>query len=273
MMEYQYMDKSYRNLALKNWKPFSTAPYRNFKRGNGSPWNDISLIYPVYVNRQEGYEKVLENIKYYTAFSKDILKRLHLIIVDDCSPYEVTLGDDLNLNYILLRIDEDIRWNSGGAKNLAVGCAETSYIILADIDLIFPETTIQACMSAKNISDGTVYVFDMGVLSENGKWEEAEVHPNCFFMTKQSYIALHGYNEDYCGYYGDDLYINQLLHMNREIYNCGERILCTDASGKANSLERRVDPEVYRMLVEKGITPSYQSLRFPWHFVKAGKYC
>ena len=50
--------------------------------------------------------------------SDAVKRKLNLVVVDDCSPVPVSMPDGLNVNHRLVRIDRDIKWNSGGAKTL-----------------------------------------------------------------------------------------------------------------------------------------------------------
>lgn len=151
---------------------------------------------------------------------------------------------------------------------MGVFCCESSRIIIADIDMLFPEETLVSCMSSYDISDRAVYVFDE-YLEENGCWNKYGVHPNTFFMTKSAYLYLGGYDEDFCGYYGDDLYMNQWINKNMEVYNCGEKMLLTEGVNEvANKLERRVGISVYLLLAKKKYRQhSKEMLKFPWHLV------
>ncbi len=63
------------------------------------------------------------------------------------------------------------------------------------------------------------------IMAPGGKYG---VHPNCFFMTKAAYLYLNGYDEDFCGHYGDDLYMNQWINKNMDVYNCGEKMFLTE---------------------------------------------
>ena len=260
-----------KGILFSDFKSFKDSPYKELVIGNHL--HQLSIIYPVYVNNTEGIKEIIDNIKYYCSMSDEVKRYLTLIVVDDCSPVSLHIFKNINLNLKHIRIDKDIRWNSGGAKNLGVCYCESSRIITADIDMVFPEETLRACMSAENIHDGTVYVFDE-YLYENGKWGKYGVHPNTFFMTKATYLSLNGYDEDFCGYYGDDLYVNQSINLNCEVYNSGEKMLLTEGvSEKVNLLKRKVSWQIYLLLAKKKkLSHSRDMLRFPWHQVYCKNY-
>ena len=251
---------------LSDFRSFKEAPYKRLHAG--SDLEKLSIIYPVYVNDQEGMNGIARNLLYYNSLSDAVKRKLNLVVVDDCSPVPVSMPDGLNVNHRLVRIDRDIKWNSGRGKNLGVFCCETSRMITADIDMLFPEETLISCMSGQGISDRAVYVFDE-YLEDNGSWSKYGVHPNCFFMTKAAYLYLNGYDEDFCGHYGDDLYMNQWINKNMDVYNCGEKMFLTEGVNEvANKLGRKVGIAVYLLLVKKKFLPhSKEMLRFPWHLV------
>ena len=169
----------------------------------------LSLIYPIYVENQNGLEKIINNIRYYEKLPDFILKNLNIIIVNDGSPLKIE-WPEFNLNLSILNIKENIKWNSGGAKNLGVCFCQTERILISDIDHFFPEETIEFCM--KTIDTENIYCFNQIEILEDGKEDHLNSpHPNIFFMTKKTYFILHGYDEDFSGYYGDDIFFRKIL--------------------------------------------------------------
>lgn len=51
----------------------------------------------------------------------------------------------------------------GGGKNLGVFCCETSRMITADIDMLFPEETLISCMSGQGYQIGQ-FMYLMSIL-------------------------------------------------------------------------------------------------------------
>src|SRR5690554_4714940 len=65
-------------------------------------------------------------------------KNYKIIIVDDCSPEPAKDVINNSDNVDLYRIETDIPWNRGGARNLGAMLAETEWIIQIDTDHILP---------------------------------------------------------------------------------------------------------------------------------------
>lgn len=59
---------------------------------------------------------IARNLLYYNSLSDTVKRKLSLVVVDDCSPVSVSMPDGLNVDHRLVRIERDIKWNSGGGK-------------------------------------------------------------------------------------------------------------------------------------------------------------
>ena len=172
----------------------------------------LSLIYPVYVENKESLSKIFNNIKLYESYSPEILSNLNIIIVNDGSPLTID-WPQFNLNFSVLNIRENIKWNSGGAKNLGVCFAASERLLISDIDHTFPEETIDFCMKVREKDN--ILCFNQIEFYDDGRSENLHSpHPNIFFLSKSNYFYLNGYDEDFCGYYGDDIFFRKyLLHL------------------------------------------------------------
>ena len=72
-------------------------------------------------------------------------KRLFFLIVDDGSPpgneAASAVSADMRtwLQFAIVRIEQDLAWNIGGARNLLVAMAPTEHVLLMDMDTGVPE--------------------------------------------------------------------------------------------------------------------------------------
>jgi len=62
------------------------------------------------------------------------MKKLHFILIDDCSDSKADLKINFPINLTLLRITDNIPWNQPGAKNLGFKFAKIDWIFTSDID-------------------------------------------------------------------------------------------------------------------------------------------
>ena len=163
---------------------------------------EISYIIPVF-KQLESCNDLEKLIEIYSQYNSNILDKIHFIFVDDCSPTNISIQTK-KLNYSLVRITDDIKWNQGGARNLGVHLSKTSKLILTDLDHIFPESTF-----AKLIKDkipNKIYTFNR--VKDGSKINS---HVNTFFCSKSIYYKSLGVDEEFCGNYGyEDVYFRQL---------------------------------------------------------------
>tara|TARA_R110002049_G_scaffold205648_1_gene376158 strand:+ start:168 stop:1547 length:1380 start_codon:yes stop_codon:yes gene_type:complete len=155
----------------------------------------LTYVVPFYI---EDHQKnpLPELLAIYSAYSRDVLKHIHFVFVDDCSKVSVNLPDNCILNYTLLRITSDITWNQGGARNLGVQHAKSEHMILTDIDVVFPENLLARLIHYK-LPNNSVFKFNTIV---NLKLRRP--HENVFFITKSVFMRTNGVDEEFSGHYG-----------------------------------------------------------------------
>ena len=98
---------------------------------------------------QKNPDTVVELFRKYESYSSDLLDEVQFVVVNDCSKLEFEIPD-FNLNILWLNILDDIPWNQGGARNLGVTYARSDKVLLTDIDLEFPEQTLDYMRRARN---------------------------------------------------------------------------------------------------------------------------
>ncbi len=140
---------------------------------------ELTYVLPMY-RENESFKDIEERLNIYGKYDSDILKKIHFIFVDDCSPVPISINNK-SLNYTLVRIVDDIVWNQGGARNLGVVLAKTPKLILTDIDHIFPEAIFKHLLSLK--IPNSIYKFKR---IKDGK--KTGLHANTFFCSKSTYF-------------------------------------------------------------------------------------
>jgi glycosyltransferase involved in cell wall biosynthesis len=116
--------------------------------------------------------------------------------VDDHSKTDIRISEDVNLNYTLVRVRDDITWNQAGARNLGVKYAKSERIILTDLDLLFPENLFARLVDfyPPNNSIFKFHTFSGMV--------RTEPHFNVFFLTRKVFMRTNGVDEEFSGRYG-----------------------------------------------------------------------
>ncbi len=168
--------------------------------GKINDWSHIRLTYVIHFYLNQGDSApVIDLLRKYEGFSAGVLDRIHFVIVDDGSPLDVP-PPELALNFTWLKINEDIRWNQGGSRNLAVTYARSDNLLLSDLDLEFSEETLRALVNAKPCGRN-FYKFR---LLDPGTGITGKGHPNTFLISRARFLRHGGYDEEFCGHYGTE---------------------------------------------------------------------
>ncbi|WP_298902508.1 DUF5672 family protein [uncultured Psychroserpens sp.] len=166
-------------------------------QNQGPDANDLKLSYVVQFYLEDNKSNPLEElIRVYSSYSRDILKKIHFVFVDDHSNVPIHIPEDIVLNYTLLRVKTDIKWNQGGARNLGVKYAKSENIIVTDLDILFPENLLGRLTDYKLPNNS---IFKFNTISN---LQTVRPHVNVFFMTKSIYMKTNGVDEEFCGNYG-----------------------------------------------------------------------
>lgn len=252
-----------RNIAFKDAYNPDKLPLK--RDGFHEQKENLCIVYPLYI--QNGRTDLIEDILHqYDLFSDEILEHLEIVLVDDCSPNVEKLIDisKYKVKISLLRILDDLKWNSGGAKNLGVFYSSSKRIITTDIDHFFPERTCAWAMTT-HMKEGEVCHFKR-VMGKTVR--KTNAHPNTFLMTRNTYIRLHGYDEDFVGMYGDDIFFRKYLKKNaRRITISPQECIVYDINRTAHSLSRKLSMRFYLLLLLKGYHHSKRMLRFRWRYL------
>lgn len=263
---YSYVNqKKYNvNFGLLN---YADLPVSNLEMADNLESEQITIVYPVYYEHNDK-APFYKRIKEYENFSENIKQRLKIIIVDDCSKYPIEIPN-VNLNIILLRIEKNIKWNNSGARNLGACFADTEKIILADIDWLIPEDSLSACINAK-IQDDTFVVFESYFPDGTTK---GTVHPNIYCTKKQTFLKYGGYNEMFCGFYGEDIFFRKkLLKNNVNFIRPKLKIIGLAEGLKEHSLSRNTDKAKKLLAHNIDINNCGNILKYNWHFVSKTEY-
>ncbi|QPI07157.1 glycosyltransferase [Campylobacter concisus] len=91
---------------------------------------------------QNDINSVINLLNAYVKYDPELLDIMEFVIIDDGSPLKYKIPD-FNLNLRCIKINEDIKWNQSGARNLGVLSAKSDKLIITDLDHIFYEDTLK----------------------------------------------------------------------------------------------------------------------------------
>jgi len=171
----------------------------------------FTLVVPFYRN--------VAMLRHQIAAWRDYPEAVSIILVGDGSPepaLEVVrkhVTPELLPRLSLFRIDVDIPWNRGGARNLGTKMAAAEWLVHVDIDHVLPPT----CAARLLEFDADARRWYRFERYRNGRADETrkkdkipdslefgKIHPHIdsYLVTRERYWAAGGYDEDYSGCLG-----------------------------------------------------------------------
>ena len=174
-----------------------------------------------------------------------------VVIVDDCSqtPLKSLVGVDV------YRIDDDINWNQPGARNL--GFQESDgWVICADIDHLVTRENIDAILRMKK-EKGTIYYLG----------REDTIAWNLYLIHKDDFEKIGGYDEDFCGHYGyDDTLFNIMAQKNLRVKEVREIKAKVFAKESSTKMERDFTFNLNLLTYKRRNSRNEEKrIRFNWH--------
>jgi hypothetical protein len=171
----------------------------------------------------------LDNI---VQWSKELREHFEILMIDDGSPagwqvqdvmnnlgvdgygasveiQQMLKGSDNNMPWHVHRIEQDIPWNIGGARNLAMHLAPTETVLLMDMDVLIPADVAmylvqlkkQIATRSSQEKDIIYHPFDR---MKDGYFMSRHVpHPAIILLNKSTYWKIGGCDEDFVGNYGE----------------------------------------------------------------------
>ena len=217
-----------------------------------------------YFNNRVNFERQLETWQNYRL---SLRQQIQFLLADDASDSPLSVDQAPSLNLTILRIDDDVGYNNGGARNLGAHVAPNGWLLLCDIDHI---VTSRAASQMLQLDFDDARVYDTFQRQSLGKMLPPA--PNILLIHRQTFWATGGYNEDLSGNYGgEDILFRKIL--NGHAVQCPTMI---ELNVPANTSYDPPQREPVRgrgdandaLIAEKLATPGYRPvrpLRFTWH--------
>lgn len=155
----------------------------------------VTFVYPYYMNRHFFRQQIAG----WWQYPEEFRSLITVIVVDDGSPEPAQLPDARPFRMRLFRIHEDRPWNWLAARNIGAFHADNGWILLTDMDHVVPPITATSLIWDEH-DPRVVYAFSRrehtgGILSP---------HSASFFMTRDMFWLIGGYDESLSGHYGTD---------------------------------------------------------------------
>jgi len=138
------------------------------------------------------------------AYTPAVLARLHLLLIDDGSPLGLDAARYINgsgglRSLSVVRIEPDIAWNLGGARNLAMHLATTPRVMLIELDAPAPSQVMAAALELPATTHGVPIAHRFNRVRPDGSYK---ISPAAVLLAVESYWAAGGCDEDFVGNYG-----------------------------------------------------------------------
>ncbi len=252
----------------------------------------ITMVVPVY-NQPGMLRKQLQT---WASYSADALCAFEFVIVDDCSKESVEMlvreETDAHGNCMpdpqLFRIDKDVPWNRGMARNLGTKMADTPWVLHVDTDHVLPpESAAQIVVMIEHFSRNRWHRFRrfrVGAADETRKKDKvnphatfAEIHPHIdsYMCTPEAFWKAGGYNEDFSGVLGGGSpFLKEMERANGAPAICDFPLHVHTRHSVHDSSEHTLprDPEAFKrrkreIMAKRGTLRGHDPLRLPWHRV------
>ncbi len=234
------------------------------------------------------------------SYSPEAHQALELIVVDDGSPEGETALEVWRAwayqnwgaeSFVprILRIEKDVPWNRGMARNLGTQEAKTDWVLHIDTDHVIPlETALQLVELKYKPSMEKHWFrfkrFRVGAADDTRKKDA--LHPTCKFgpvkphidsylCTKKAYWKAGGYNEDFSGVLGGGSpFLAEMVKANGEpvVLECPLHVHTRDSVPDSSVSRLSRDPAALarrkrEIMADRGTLRGHDPIRLPWHRV------
>lgn len=185
----------------------------------GSTPKLVTIVLPFYLNPRF----LRTQIGWWSTFPAHIREYLRAIVVDDCSPEPaaaVLAAVTAPFPIRVFRIGVDKRWNWIAARNIGAHHAEDGWLLMTDMDHVLPQSTAEALIYGKH-DPSNVYGFSR----REHTGTSIAPHSASFFMTREMFWEVGGYDERYVGHYGSDGKYRQRLLKTAPVQILKDRLI------------------------------------------------
>lgn len=231
---------------------------------------EATLIMAYYENK----DMLTEQFSALRKMTKEVRKYIRVIVVDDGSPFHPAIARDAGCPVTIYRIKVDIRWNQDAARNIGVFHSETKWILVTDMDHMVPETTWQYLQTA----DLNEYASHKFARVSAPSMAPYKPHPNSYFMTRDMWDRIGGYDERLAGYYGTDGDFRDRVNQSGPVVNLKCPIIRVpreyihDASTTRYARKSPEDKSIREIKAQRSRIPGWRplNLTFPYERVVEG---
>ena len=253
----------------------------------------IALVVPFY--RQP--RMLVKQACTWLGYSEEVRRAIRITVVDDGSPEEAEAVLEANvrdvfsqLDFSLYRIDKDVPWNRGMARNLGTKMATTPWVLHVDTDhVLTPHNASQLLTTVRSFVGMIPKWFRfsrrrIGAADETRKKDGVDskatnvlIHPHIdsYLTTPKFYWDAGGYNEDFSGVLGGGTpFLKEMEKVNGEPAILATELHVHTSHSVPDSSEHTLprDPAAFKrrkaeIMKARGTLRGHDPIRLPWHRV------
>lgn len=256
----------------------------------------ITIVVPFYAQPYMLEQQFL----HWTAYRPKAYDAFRFVVVDDGSPEPAeAVMEEFAANYEplhaqlpvtrLYRIEEDVPWNRGFARNLGTHVAETPWVLHVDTDHVIPAETAEWLV--ENISALPInrwyrfrryrvgkadFTRNKDAIARDETFGEIKPHIDSYLCTKDAYWRAGGYNQKFAGVLGGGSpFLKEMERANGEpvVLDCALHVHTTDSVPDASITTLSRDPAHFARRKSE-LLKKYGTLKgvgfednLPWHRV------
>lgn len=195
----------------------------------------VTIILPYYENAQFFRAQVTR----WRQFTAHLRAHLSAVVVDDVSvDAPLTPPVDPPFPIATYRLLPPKRpWNWLAARNLGAHVARDGWLLLTDMDHVIPPSTVEALVYGLHHPQ-VVYAFERIEGCDTPRTKAGDrIHPHSasFFMTRQMFWTIGGYDERYSGHYGSDGRYRARLRATAPLVVLPERLVRHEYDGDSST--------------------------------------
>lgn len=222
----------------------------------------VTVIYPYYDNA--GFFR--RQLDLWASYPLDLRAQLHVIVVDDGSTIPAYVPVTYPVPLRLFRIEVDVRWNWLAARNIGAYHAAATWLVLTDMDHQIPEATLRHLIYGQH-DPRRVYAFSRA--EHDGR--PVTPHSASFFLTRDLFWTIGGYDEALSGYYGTDGEFRRRVQAQAMIGILPDVLIRYEQIGDSSTIrygrKERRDTHVRTLIASRKPGWRPKVLSFPYHEV------
>lgn len=163
----------------------------------------LTVAYLYYMNSVE----LQKQAEFWMTWPQKTRDAVAVVIIDDGSPNKKARLEVASMVFdfidiTVIEICQDVDWNIGGARNLAMHFANTEFVLLMDIDLVVQSSTLDSLVGWISVDRrADVLMYFPRINAAVGK-PKLGAHPATVLISKSAYWSVGGCDEDFVGHYG-----------------------------------------------------------------------